>query len=367
MRNRLAFRFAGCVPIIPGMVNRAPYTGPAVWYGRDLVGSDEWIYQLSQSDIAEIDEAIEAVGHRQTPVGELVRDDFLLPTLGPALRGIQHEVVSGRGFVLLRNLPVARYTKREAITAYWGIGLHFGWPISQNAKGHLLGHVTNIGLDPSNPHHRIYATKVRHLFHTDSCDVVGLLCLQPAKEGGLSSVVSSVTIYNEMLAQRPDLVEVLEQPFVVDRKGEIPAGKRPYYEMPVFNHYAGHLTTIYARDFIEAAQRFEEVPRLRPEQVEAMDLLDALAARDDVRLNMTLAQGDIQLLHSHQTLHARTAFEDYAEPERRRHLLRLWLAPPNSRPLPPVFAERYGTIEVGTRRGGIMVPGAKLHVSFDPV
>ena len=348
------------------MVNHAPYTGPAVWYGRDLVGSDEWIYQLSQSDIAEIDEAIEAIGRRQTPVSELVKDDFLLPTLGPALQEIQHEVVSGRGFVLLRNLPVARYTKREAITAYWGIGLHFGWPISQNAKGHLLGHVTNIGLDPSNPHHRIYATKVRHLFHTDSCDVVGLLCLQPAKEGGLSSVVSSVTIYNEMLAQRPDLVEVLEQPFVVDRKGEIPAGKRPYYEMPVFNHYAGHLTTIYARDFIEAAQRFEEVPRLRPEQVEAMDLLDALAARDDVRLNMTLARGDIQLLHSHQTLHARTAFEDYAEPERRRHLLRLWLAPPNSRPLPPVFAERYGTIEVGTRRGGIMVPGAKLHVSFDP-
>ncbi len=348
------------------MVNRGSYTGPAVWYGRDLVDSDEWIYQLTQSDIAEIDEAVAGVVRRGTAVGEVVKDDFILPTLGPVLQEIQHEVVNGRGFVLLRNLPVARYTKGEAITAYWGIGLHFGWPISQNAKGHLLGHVTNIGLDPNNPHHRIYGTKARHLFHTDSCDVVGLLCLQPAKEGGLSSVVSSVTIFNEMLALRPDLVEVLEQPLVVDRKGEIPAGKGPYYEMPIFNHHAGHLTTIYARDFIEAAQRFEEVRRLRPEQAEAMDLLDSLAARDDIRLNMTLAPGDIQLLHSHQTLHARTAFEDYPEPERRRHLLRLWLAPPDSRPLPPVFAERYGTIDVGTRRGGIVVPGAKPHVPLDP-
>ena len=348
------------------MVNRGSYTGPAVWYGRDLVGSDEWIYQLTQSDIAEIDEAVAGVGRCGTAVGEVVKDDFILPTLGPVLQEIQHEVVNGRGFVLLRNLPVARYTKGEAIMAYWGIGLHFGWPISQNAKGHLLGHVTNIGLDPNNPHHRIYATKARHLFHTDSCDVVGLLCLQPAKEGGLSSVVSSVTIFNEMLALRPDLVEVLEQPLVVDRKGEIPAGKGPYYEMPIFNHHAGHLTTIYARDFIEAAQRFEEVPRLRPEQAEAMDLLDSLAARDDIRLNMTLGPGDIQLLHNHQTLHARTAFEDYPEPARRRHLLRLWLAPPDSRPLPPVFAERYGTIDVGTRRGGIVVPGAKLHVPLDP-
>ncbi len=348
------------------MVNHAPYTGPAVWYGCDLVGSDEWIYQLTQGDIAEIDEAVAGVGRRSMAVGDVAKDDFVLPTLGPVLQEIQHEVVDGRGFVLLRNLPVARYTKREAITAYWGIGLHVGWPISQNAKGHLLGHVTNIGLNPSNPHHRIYATKARHLFHTDSCDVVGLLCLQPAKQGGLSSVVSSVTIYNEMLAQRPDLVGVLEQPFVIDRKGEIPDGKGPYYEMPVFNHHAGRLTTIYARDFIEAAQRFDEVPRLRAEQIEALDYLDSVAARDDVRLNMALAPGDIQLLHNHQTLHARTAFEDYPEPERRRHLLRLWLAPPDSRPLPPVFAERYGTIEVGTRRGGIVVPGAKLHVPLDP-
>ena len=347
-------------------MNHQAITGPAAWYGRDLVHSDEWIYELSDADIAEIDAAVEAARRRGLAIIDITKDAFGLPKLGLVLEDIQHEVVNGRGFALLRGLPVDRYTKEEAATAYWGIGLHFGWPVSQNAKGHLLGHVRNIGLDPTNPHHRVYATQARQRFHTDSCDIVALLCLRQAMKGGLSSIASSVTIYNEMVQARPDLVDVLERPFFVDRKGEIPEGAGPHYELPVFNRYRGFLTTIYARDFIEGAQRFDEVPRLTPQQVEAMDLLDALAAREDIRLDMQLAPGSIQVLHNHQILHARTAFEDYPEPERKRHLLRLWLAPPNGRPLPPGFAQRYGAIAVGTRRGGIMVPGARLHVPLDP-
>jgi len=349
-----------------GVINRKPITGPAAWYGRTLAGSDEWIYRLSEPDIAEIDSAVAGVRHRGLAMTEMTKDAFRLPHLGPVLEDIQREVLGGRGFVLFRGVPVERYTKQEAAIAYLGIGLHFGWPVSQNAKGHLLGHIRDIGLDPTNPNHRIYATSARQQFHTDSCDVVGLLCLRPAFEGGRSSIASSVTIYNEMLDAHPDLVTVLERPFFVDRKGEIPAGKGPYYELPVFNHFAGYLTTIYAREFIDCAQRFDEVPRLTTEQVEAMDVLDALAAREDIRLDIDLSPGDIQFLHNHQILHARMAFKDYPEPERKRHMLRLWLAPPSGRPLPPAFAERYGTIEVGTRRGGITVPGMQLCVPLDP-
>ncbi len=348
------------------MINRKPITGPAAWYGDTLADSDEWIYRLSDQDIAEIEAAVAAVSHRGSAMTEMTKDGFRLPHLGPVLEDIQREVLGGRGFVLIRGVPVERYTRQEAAIAYLGIGLHFGWPVSQNAKGHLLVHVRDIGLDPTNPNHRIYATNARQQFHTDSCDVVGLLCLRPAFEGGLSSIASSVTIYNEMLDARPDLITVLERPFFVDRKGEIPAGKGAYYELPVFNHFAGYLTTIYAREFIDCAQRFDEVPRLTVEQVEALDVLDALAAREDIRLDMNLAPGDMQFLHNHQILHARMAFKDYPEPERRRHLLRLWLAPPNGRPLPPAFAERYGTIDVGTRRGGITVSGMQLRVPLDP-
>lgn len=304
------------------------------------------------------------LGMRGLAIQKIDRYDVDLGELSPVLESMRDEVVERRGFVLLRGLPVERYTKEEAAIAYWAIGLHFGRPVSQNAKGHLLGHVRDIGLDPTNPSHRIYATNARHRYHTDSCDIVGLLCLKTAKRGGLSSIASSVTIYHELRRERPDVVEVLEQPFIVDRKGEIPEGKGPHYRMAVFHHFAGHLTTIYARDFIEAAQRFAEVPRLSRRQIEALDMLDALAARDDVRLDMNLRPGDMQFLHNHQILHARTAYEDYPEPERKRHLLRLWLSPPNGRPLPPVFAERYGSIEPGNR-GGIRVPGVALEVPLD--
>ncbi len=341
-----------------------PVTGSAAWYGRDMAQTDEWIYRFGDADIAEIDAAVGRVRTSKIPLPAVTRADFELPTLAPKLERIQHDVVNGRGFVLLRGLPVQRFSIEESAIAYWGLGAHIGEAVSQNAKGHLLGHVKDIGHDPANPTHRIYATSARHLYHTDSCDIVGLLCLHQAKRGGQSSMASSVTIHNEMLAVRPDLVEVLTHPLPVDRKGEVPKGKQPFYEMPVFHYFGGYLTTIYARDFIESAQRFDRV-RLTDIQIEAMDLLDALAAREDIRLEMMLEPGDIQFLHNHQILHARTAYEDHPEAERRRHLLRLWLSAPNGRPLPPVFAERYGNVEVGARRGGIMVPGAALQVPLE--
>ena len=345
----------------------APITGPSAWYGPNMVDrSDEWLYELSESDIAEIDAAVAALAESETPILEVGRENFLLATLGKQLDEIQDEVVNGRGFVLIRGLPVDRYTIEEAALAYFGIGSYFGWAIPQNAKGHVLGHVRDIGLDPNNPEHRIYGTRARHLYHTDSCDIVGLLCLQTAKSGGQSKIASSVTVYNEMLQRRPDLVEVMAQPFYTDRKGEIPEGKGPYYEMPIFNPYEGYLTTTYNRDFITAAQRFDEVPRLTDEQIEAMDLADELADSDEIRLDMDFRRGDMQFIHNHQVLHARTPYEDYDEPERKRHLLRLWLAPPNCRPLAPVIAERFGNIEAGPSRGGIRVPGQMLSAPLEP-
>src|SRR5450755_4328415 len=118
-------------------------------------------------------------------------------------------VLTGRGLVLLRRLPVERWSKRKTATAYFGLGTHLGSARSQNAQGHVLGHVKDLGLSTSDPNVRIYQASERQGYHTDSCDVVGLLCLQPAKAGGLSSLVSSVTIFNEMRRRRCDLVPCL--------------------------------------------------------------------------------------------------------------------------------------------------------------
>jgi len=345
----------------------APVEGPSAWYGPDMVArSDEWLYELSEEEVAEIDAAVAALMASDTDLLDVDRESFRLPTLAKELDRIQDEVVNGRGFVLIRGLPVESYTIEEAALAYLGIGSYFGWAIPQNAKGHVLGHVRDIGLDPNNPEHRLYGTTARHLFHTDSCDIVGLLCLQTAKSGGQSKIASSVTVYNEMLKQRPDLVRVMMQPFYTDRKGEIPEGKGPFYEMPIFNPYGGYLTTTYNRDFITAAQRFDEVPGLREDQTAAMDLADEIAAGDEVRLDMDFRRGDMQFIHNHQVLHSRTPYEDYDEPERKRHLLRLWLAPPNCRPLAPAIEERFGSIEQGTARGGIRVPGQTLVAPLQP-
>ncbi len=340
--------------------------GPAAWYRADMVRSEEWLHEFAADEISEIDAAVEKVLRRGIDIIDIERDDFELPTLGPTLDRIQKEVVEGRGFVLIRGVPVDGRSMREKAIAYWGIGAYFGWPVPQNAQGHLLGHVRDIGMDPANPLHRLYATRARHLFHTDSCDVVGLFCLHGAKSGGSSMIASSVTIHNEMVERRPDLAAVMGEPFYVDRKGEIPEGKRPYYQLPVFNYHAGYLTTIYARDFIEGAQRFAEVPRLTPVQIAAMDMADELANSDALRLDMDFRPGDIQFLHNHQILHARTEYEDWPEPERKRHLMRLWLAPANGRPLPPGFEERFGDIEPGTARGGIRVPGQTLSAPLEP-
>lgn len=344
-----------------------PFIGPAAWYGSEMSQrSSEWRHDLTEAEVEEINAAVDAVRKQGTQIIDIAREDFPLPTLGHVLDGIQEDLVNGRGFVLIRGVPVSDYSVEESAIAYFGIGSYLGWPIPQNAKGHVLGHVTDIGLDPANPEHRIYGTRARHLYHSDSCDIVGLLCLQKAKSGGQSKIASSVTVYNEMVAVRPDLVAVMEQPFYTDRKGEIPEGKGPHYQMPIFHRYAGLVTTTYNRDFITAAQRFPDVPRLRQDQTEAMDLADELADSDDIRLDMDFQPGDIQFIHNHQILHARTPYEDHPEPERKRHLLRLWLAPPNGRPLPPAMAERFGNIEAGTARGGIRVPGQTLRAPLEP-
>ena len=342
----------------------AEIEGPSAWYGPDLTRQAVSLESLSHAEVAEIEEAVERLALESPDIGTIRKDDFPLPSLAPRLQSLLDEVLNGRGFVLLRALPVERWTKRQAAIAFFGIGAHLGNVRSQNARGHLLGHVKDLGYSSSNPDVRIYQTHERQTYHTDSADVVGLLCLKAARSGGLSSLVSSVTIFNEMRRRRPDLLEQLFAPIETDRRGEVPEGHRPYFQIPVFSWYHGLLSAIYQRQYIESARRFPEVPPLTPSQIEALDLFDSLANDPALNLFMELRPGDIQLVHNHTILHDRTAFEDWPEPERKRHLLRLWLAPMNARPLPPVFAERFGSVTVGDR-GGVMVKGTTFRVPLE--
>jgi len=333
----------------------------SAWYGPDVRG---WIEWLSDAEVSEVERAVTEFDRSQQDLTSIAANDVALPNLAPKLQGILDEVMNGRGFVLIRGLPVGTWSSREAAVAFLIIGVHLGNLRMQNAEGHLLGHVRDLGRSSDDPNTRIYQTRERQTFHTDSCDVVGLMCLQQAKSGGLSSLVSSTTIFNEIRRRRPDLLNVLLQPIETDRRGEVPEGSKPYFNIPVFNYHDGLVSAIYQRQYIESARRFRGVAPLTSLQIEALDLLDELANDPKLNLMMELEPGDIQLVHNHTILHDRTAFEDYPEPERKRHLLRLWLAPPGARPLPEVYAERFGSITPGDR-GGVVVPGAKPTIPFD--
>jgi len=352
-------------PSTPSRPPEGPIRGPAVWYGRDLQTRTDWIRHFSAGELAELDTAVRAFKAGGTPLSEISRARFPLPALVPRLDAILGELLEGRGFAMLRGFPVERYTREEQAIAYMGLGAYLGAARSQNAKGHLLGHVKDLGHDIRDPKVRYYQTNRKLEYHTDSVDVVGLLCLKTARSGGESFIASSMTLFNEVLARRPDLVPALFEPYPTDRRGEVPEGMQPWFDMPIFHWHANRLTCIYVRQYIESAQAlFPQAKRLRREQVEAMDLLDQLVNDPQIHLSMAFLPGDMQFLHNHQILHSRNDFENWPEPERHRHLLRLWLAPPGGRPLPDIFAPRYGSVTPGAR-GGIVVSGTTPKVPLE--
>lgn len=340
--------------------------GASAWLGPQMASDGQWIEHLSEAEVAEVHQAIARHKASGRAFGDIDVASFSLPTLGPRLKRMLRDVIDGRGFVLIRGFPVERYSTEEAAIAYLGMGAWFGSFRSQNAAGHLLGHVRDTGADINKPQTRYYQTNRQLEYHTDSCDIVGLLCLKTSRSGGESRIVSSVSLYNAMMEQRPDLAAELFHPFPTDRRGEVPDGAKPWFDVPVFNWCDGKLTTIYVGQYIRSAQAlFPEARRLTDKELEALALLDELANDPRFCLQMEFLPGDMQFLHNHQILHSRTDYEDWPEPERKRHLLRLWLAPGEGRTLPPSFAARYGSLTPGAR-GGIIVKGTTLKFELEP-
>ena len=328
---------------------------PGAWIGRELQADPSWIYQLSSRSLDEIDRALDAVKQSgaRIPFG---REAFPLPHVARELDSVLDEVENGRGFVLVRGIPRSRYTDEECELIYWGLGVHVGRPVSQNARGHLLGHVRDEGRTIDDPNARAYQTRVRMDFHTDMLpvDVLGLFCVRRAKSGGESKVVSALTIHNVLAEERPDLLDALYGEFCLDWRGEEPQGEPPFFSLPMFSERDGHVTTrICSLAYYKSAARFGAQCAPTPLQIEALETVQEIANRPELMLSMDFEEGDIQLLNNHTTLHARTAYEDFDEPRLQRHLLRMWIAVPDAkrRPLAASLADRYRWVE----RGGIPV------------
>lgn len=345
-----------------------PVTGPQVWYGPDMARRSDWIRHFTADEIEEIEVVSRTLDQSGIDIAAIRAQHFVAPRLAGLVQTIQRQVRDGPGFILLRGLPVADWSRRQAAIAYFGLGTLMGEVASQNAMGHILGHVKDIGRDYAKPTERGYQTAARLAFHSDAADIVGLLCLMPAKSGGLSSIAASATIYNEMLKRRPELVEELTQPIYRDRRGEVPHGAREWYAIPVFNRMPdGRLVTAYVRSAMRKAQRFPEVPRTTAALDAACDLLDELAQSPDIHLDMDFRQGDIQYLNNHTILHSRTAFEDFPEPEKRRHLWRIWLACEEWPPVPECFLSEWQGATAGHRPAGIHIQDVPFIAPLDAV
>ena len=351
-------RREACVPL-------RPVVDPAAWHGADMACSTDWIRELSGDEIAEIDAAVAGIQERDIAVIDIRREDFPLPALGQALEGIRDDdLLDGRGFAVIRGVPVERYTLVQSCIAFLGIGIHLGVPVSQNAKGHLIGHVRDVGHSQKNPGQRAYQTSESVPFHIDACDVIGLICLRRGASGGASTIASAVAIHNEMLRRRPDLAAALAKPFCMDRREEIPEGKKPWYEIPVFSYHEGFFSSFAPGANVPLAQRHPEVPRLTPEDRAAIDMFGVLA--DELKLMIDFRRGDIQYLNNHVITHARSAYTDHPEPERKRHLLRILLATPAGRPLTRAYYDRYDPKAEHGRPFGIFTKDTVATVPLEP-
>src|SRR5262245_14181500 len=308
------------------MTTPAPITGACVWHGRDMAESRRWIRALAPEALAEIDAALRHVRRRKLAWHAIAREDFPLPRTERLLADIRAELEDGSGMVLLRGLPAARYSEAELRCLWFGLGQNLGTPVYQNCRGELMrairdeaaaagadvgakyGQVAGAGKDGGT----LLSSYARTLsngalrFHTDRCDAVGLLCVRQAARGGVSTLASSPAVHNAMLERRPDLAAALYRPVWRSRLGEEAGGETQAYPLPVFDQRKGRFTSHYSLTYIEAAQLRAKVPRLAPEQREAIDLLMNLAA--EFSFEMRFEPGDMQFLNNHVVYHGRTPF-----------------------------------------------------------
>lgn len=309
------------------------------WRRADVQDDTSWVFTFTADELEEMDRAFQGVRARGLSWGEFGQEDFPLPRLGVKLREIDAQVRNGRGFVLLRGFPVERYSLDDTKVIYWGLGTHMGQVISHNVAGDFVAAVTDLALNSNDPNRRNNTTNQLLDPHTDLADVVALLCIQKAREGGLSSLVSSVSIHNEILEHHPEYLEPLYEGFYHDFRGYGPNGDPNEVTptpIPVFEYNNGRINCAFAKKIIETGAQKRGVA-LTDLQQKAIDCVHALGMREDMRIDMMLEPGDIQIINNFITLHSRTHYFDHDD-GRKRYLLRMWINLHNSVQLSPDFA-----------------------------
>jgi hypothetical protein len=333
----------------------------SAWLATDFVEEGAYVSELDPAELDDIDRAVASVRRSGIPAEELEKSDFPLPTLGRLLEALQIELEDGRGFAVLRGIPVQRYDRADLEAVLMGLLVHLGTPLAQDIKGTLIEDVMDRGLSYNNIQVRGYMTRAELTPHCDSGDVVALLSVRPAKSGGVSQIASAMSIYNEILASDPQYLDPLYRGFHHNIRGNGPAGEWENitrHRVPVYSYHKGRLSVRYNLKAMLTADQLPGVEPLNDFERAAIARVGELAVRPDLRLDINLRAGDIQFLNNHMILHTRTSFEDYDEPEKKRFLMRAWANMPNSRELVDEFADHFNT-------GPRQPPALKIHHNED--
>jgi alpha-ketoglutarate-dependent taurine dioxygenase len=329
-------------------VHRAAIDHPGAWKVGDFRTPSDYTIELGASHLRDIAGAMRRIKEAGLSLGDLRREHFDLPSMSPVFAEIRRQIEDGRGFVLLRRLPVEDYAKDEIGMIFWGFGTHLGTGLSQSVLGDRLGHVKDFSRE--DPLARAYRNRQELSPHTDSADLVGLACLRNAMTGGVSRLTSAMTVHNALREEHPDFLEQLYRGYVRHRRGEEQPGDLPYtpHRVPVYSNVEGKVSARYVRTYIEAGEAAVGRPMGNAE-LAVLDRFEEVTKRPEFMLEFTLQPGEMYFLNNYTILHARTAFDDgdVAE-DQRRHLLRLWLEAPGMRPVHP-YARGHGVRAVKGR------------------
>jgi hypothetical protein len=332
------------------VTRRMPVRTRSAWKSADFATPDAFSFTLTAAHFAAFDAALAANRHAGHSAEDVTVRDFALEPIAADVAAWRNEVLRGRGFIVLREFPRDRYTPDDLGRLFFGLGTHFGRAVSQSSMGDRLGHVVDVG--GKDRRERAYRNSRELTLHTDRADVVGMLCIQKAAEGGLSGYASAHTIYNEILASRPELLEPLFAGFPYHRRGEESPGEPAItpYRVPVLSEIEGALSVVWLRAYIEMAAKELGTP-LTDEELAALDYFEEVGRRDDVQLNFMLEPGHAIFFNNCTMLHNRTSFEDAPDPAPKRHLLRLWLMLDGGRPLTPEIHAYKGTTGIVGHEG----------------
>lgn len=311
-----------------------PVKDSAVWRGADISSGEGWQHFLESAEIDDLKKmAIEvrpSLGNDPNRLLSQPKDRFDLGVFAPRLKQIYAGIKEGSGIALIKGLPIDELELIDVATIYWGIGLHLGQATPNNPDGDMFGHITDLGKTQKDPNSRGYQTREAMDYHCDQCDIVGLLCIRPAKSGGVSKVASSINMYNELLRTHPKHAQVLTQPLYWSKLGEYADGDKPYYKSPVFNFLDGKICVSFGPKHIEKGHDLPDASPLTELQRDAIRIAEDIA--NQYRYDMELESGDMQFLNNYVALHTRSAYVDHDNPKLKRLLWRLWLMNPDLRP-----------------------------------